>query len=591
MSETGTVELGKGPSGTGGADDVVLARFFWLGIGGLMLGMFLAMLDSLIIATSLPTIVGDLGGLDHLSWVITAYLLATAATTAVWGKLGDLYGRKRVFLLSIVLFLAGSVLSGLAQDMGQLIGFRALQGLGGGGLMVGAQAIIGELVPPRKSGRIQAMMAVMMPTAFVGGPLVGGFLTDNFGWRWVFYVNIPIGALALLATGLFIHTAAPTVRAKIDYLGTGLLTAGIVALTLLTSWAGSEYGWASVQIIGLAVVSVAALIAFGYVQRRVAEPLMPPRMFHDRNFIIAQALSFFGGAAMFTATNFLPQYTQYARGVSSTTGGLLLIPMMLGMVDMMVVAAILVTKTGKYRIYPILGGALVTVGMLLLLVLDAGTDTLVGSLLTAVIGLGVGCLVQNTVVITMNSVEIRDMGAGTGANTLARLIGGSLGVALLGSLFSNSVEDTLADRIGSGGTGGAASGDLTPELLRKLPQTVQDAFGDAVTNGLHVVAIGGAVVGVLTFAVAWFIREVPLRDTNETSAENAGVPDPAPSTDEAKTTDAAQSLDEAETTDAAQSSDADMRTDPSTDAAQTADADTEARAGSAPDTETDSAHA
>ncbi|WP_078863743.1 MDR family MFS transporter [Streptomyces sp. AcH 505] len=557
MSETGTVELGKGPSGTGGADDVVLARFFWLGIGGLMLGMFLAMLDSLIIATSLPTIVGDLGGLDHLSWVVTAYLLATAATTAIWGKLGDLYGRKRVFLLSIVLFLAGSVLSGLAQDMGQLIGFRALQGLGGGGLMVGAQAIIGELVPPRKSGRIQAMMAVMMPTAFVGGPLVGGFLTDNFGWRWVFYVNIPIGALALLATGLFIHTAAPTVRAKIDYLGTGLLTAGIVALTLLTSWAGSEYGWASAQIIGLAVVSVAALIAFGYVQRRVAEPLMPPRMFRDRNFIIAQALSFFGGAAMFTATNFLPQYTQYARGVSSTTGGLLLIPMMLGMVDMMVVAAILVTKTGKYRIYPILGGALVTVGMLLLLVLDAGTNTLVGSLLTAVIGLGVGCLVQNTVVITMNSVEIRDMGAGTGANTLARLIGGSLGVALLGSLFSNRLEDTLADRLGPGGTGkgGGASGDLTPELLRKLPQTVQDAFGDAVTNGLHVVAIGGAVVGVLTFAVAWFIREVPLRDTNETSAKDAGGPDAAPDTD--------------------------TRTDADTDTVTDADA----RADSAPDTD------
>lgn len=302
---------------------------------------------------------------------------------------------------------------------------------------------------------------------------------------------------------------------------------------------------------------MAALIAFGYVQRRVAEPLMPPRMFRDRNFIIAQALSFFGGAAMFTATNFLPQYTQYARGVSSTTGGLLLIPMMLGMVDMMVVAAILVTKTGKYRIYPILGGALVTVGMLLLLVLDAGTNTLVGSLLTAVIGLGVGCLVQNTVVITMNSVEIRDMGAGTGANTLARLIGGSLGVALLGSLFSNRLEDTLADRLGPGGTGkgGGASGDLTPELLRKLPQTVQDAFGDAVTNGLHVVAIGGAVVGVLTFAVAWFIREVPLRDTNETSAKDAGGPDAAPDTD--------------------------TRTDTDTDTVTDADA----RAGSAPDTD------
>jgi MFS family permease len=388
---------------------------------------------------------------------------------------------------------------------------------------------MGELVPPRKSGRIQAMMAVMMPTAFAGGPFIGGFLTDNLGWRWVFYVNLPVGALALLATGLFVHTTAPTVRGKIDYLGTGLLTAGIVALTLLTTWAGSEYAWASAQIIGLAVISVAALIAFGYVQRRVPEPLMPPRMFHDRNFIVAQALSFLGGAAMFTATNFLPQYTQYARGVSSTMGGVLLIPMMLGMLDVMVVSAILVEKKGKYKRFPIIGGALVTVGMLILLFIDADTGTLVGSLLTAVVGLGVGCLVQNTVVITMNSVEVRDMGAGTGANTLARLIGGSLGVALLGSLFTRSIEDTVADRLGPGGVGGAgAEQDLTPELLRTLPQTVQDAFADAVTNGLHVVAIGGAIVGVLTFAVAWLIREVPLRDTNAEDADAA--PDPLPDT-------------------------------------------------------------
>ncbi|OPC80358.1 MFS transporter [Embleya scabrispora] len=533
MPETETVEQSRGPSNAAdaadaaGGDDAVLGRFFRVGISGLMLGMFLAMLDSLIIATSLPTIVGDLGGLDHLSWVITAYLLATAASTAIWGKLGDLYGRKRVFMVSITLFLAGSILSGAAQDMAQLIGFRALQGLGGGGLMVGAMAIIGELVPPRQSGKIQGMMAVMMPAAFVGGPLIGGFLTDHFDWRWVFYVNVPIGIVALILTGLFIHTATPTARAKIDYVGTGLLTVGIVALNLLTSWAGTEYAWGSFQIVGLALVSLVAPVAFGYVQRRVDEPLMPPRMFRDRNFVIAQLLAFLSGAAMFTATNFLPQYTQFARDASSTKGGLLLLPMMLGMVDMMVVAAIIVAKRGRYRIFPILGGALITVGMLLLLILESGTNTLVGSLLTAVIGLGVGCLVQNTVVITMNSVEVRDMGAANGANTLARLIGASLGVALLGVLFTRSVEDTIADRLGASGGGGAPVDDnLTPERLRALPAPVRDAFADGMTSGLHAVAIGGAVIGVLTIAAAWLIREVPLRDTNAKAAEG-GEPENA----------------------------------------------------------------
>ncbi|GCE01101.1 MDR family MFS transporter [Embleya hyalina] len=538
MPETGTVEQDRGPSDAPGGDDVVLGRFFWVGISGLMLGMFLAMLDSLIIATSLPTIVGDLGGLDHLSWVITAYLLATAASTAIWGKLGDLYGRKKVFMLSITLFLAGSILSGVAQDMAQLIGFRALQGLGGGGLMVGAMAIIGELVPPRQSGKIQGMMAVMMPTAFVGGPLIGGFLTDHFDWRWVFYVNVPIGIVALIVTGLFIHTATPTARAKIDYVGTGLLTVGIVALTLLTSWAGTEYAWGSFQIVGLALVSLVALVAFGYVQRRVDEPLMPPRMFRDRNFVVAQLLAFLSGAAMFTATNFLPQYTQFARDASSTKGGLLLLPMMLGMVDMMVIAAIIVAKRGRYRIFPILGGGLITVGMLLLLILESGTNTLVGSLLTAVIGLGVGCLVQNTVVITMNSVEVRDMGAANGANTLARLIGASLGVALLGVLFTRSVKDTIADRLGASGGGTPVDDNLTPERLRSLPAPVRDAFADGMTNGLHAVAIGGAVIGVLTFAVAWFIREVPLRDTNAKAADGGEPENSGAEADGARETEA-----------------------------------------------------
>ncbi len=498
------------PPGTAPAGAGTLRR---LGIVGLMLGMFLAMLDSLIIATALPTIIGDLGGFDQLSWAITAYLLATAVSTPIWGKLGDLFGRKPMFMSSIVIFLAGSTLSGLAQDMGQLIGFRALQGLGGGGLMVGALAIIFELVPPREGGRIQALIAGMMPLAFGGGPLIGGLLTDHLSWRWVFYVNVPLGTIALVATAVAIHTHTPRVKARIDVVGALLLSVGLVSLTLLTSWAGTRYAWRSTPIIGLAALAVATLVAFGYVEGRVAEPILPRRLFRDRNVGLALVLSFLTGAAMFTATNFLPQYTQNARGVSSTRGGLLLLPLMLAMVAMMFVGGAVVARTGRYRIFPLLGGVFITAGMLVLLVVDADTNTLLGALLAVLVGIGVGALMQNTVVITMNSVEPRDIGTASGVTTLARIIGGSLGVALLGAVYTSRLRDSLVGRLGAGEGGRLASGNarMTPGMLRTLPPPVRDAFADAVSDGLHGVLIGGVVIGLLACLIAPLIRAVPLR--------------------------------------------------------------------------------
>jgi EmrB/QacA subfamily drug resistance transporter len=479
----------------------------------LMLGIFLAMLDNLIIGTALPTIVGDLGGIAHLSWVVTAYALATAAATPIWGKLGDLYGRKGMFMSSIVIFLAGSMLAGLSQNMNQLIGFRALQGLGAGGLMVGAFAIIGDLVPPRERGRFQGMIGGMMPVAFIGGPLIGGFLTDHLSWRWTFYVNVPLGVLALLVAGLGMRLHTPHIKAKIDYLGALLLTTGVVSLTLVASWGGAEYPWVSAQIIGLAVLSVAALVTFGFVESRVSEPILPPRLFRSRNFTVAQILSFLVGAAMFGAVNFLPQYMQDVQGASATSSGLLLLPLMFGMLVVMLTTGQLITRNGRYRIYPIIGGFVMTVGMLVLLLLGVHTSTVMSSGLTVFVGLGMGFIMQNTTLVTQNSVELRDMGAASGSVNLFRTIGGSLGVALLGSVFTNRLTGTVSDRLGARTGNAIASGGshITPGLLKKLPVPVQEAFKAGITSGLHGTLIIGSVIAALGFVTAFLIIEVPLR--------------------------------------------------------------------------------
>ena len=490
------------------------SRSLRFGVFGLLLGMFLGMVDGMIVGTALPTIVGELGGLEQLSWVVTAYLLTAAVATPIWGKLGDLHGRKGIFMAAIVLFLAGSVLSGLAQDMGQLIGFRALQGLGAGGLMVGALSIIGVLVPPRESGRMQSMIGAMMPVAFIGGPLLGGFLTDHLSWRWAFYVNLPVGAVALLIVGVGVRLErTERNRAPIDYAGAALLSLGILALTLLASWGGGRYGWASPQILGLAAVGAVATAWFVRVERRAAEPVIPPRLFADRNFTLAQVLSFLVGAVMLGATSYLPQYMQFVQGLSPTAGGLLLVPLMFGMLGVQLATGALISRTGRYRRYPILGGAVLTLGLLILLRLGTDTATAAVSALTVVAGAGIGLVMQSTMVITMNSADPRDMGAASGTVTLLRTLGGSLGVALLGAVFTGRLQSGLADRLGQDTARRLTEGadQMTPQLLQGVTGPVRDAYRAAVTGGLHGVLIGAAVLAVLAFAAAWFVREVPLR--------------------------------------------------------------------------------
>lgn len=481
-------------------------------MSGLMIAMLLAMLDNLVVGTAMPTIVGELGGLAHLSWVVTAYALATAVSTPVWAKLGDLYGRKGVFMASIVAFLAGSALTGLSQNMGELIGFRGVQGLGAGGLMVGAMAIIADLVPLRERGRYQGLMAAVMPLAFIGGPLLGGFLTDNFSWRWAFYINLPLGVLALIVVArtmrLTMHLPGRRAeRVSIDWRGTGLLAAGLAALTLLCSWGGSRYPWSSAPIITLGLVTAVALAAFVAVERRATEPVLSLALFRSRNFTAATMLTFLTGFAMFGAVTFLPQFQQNVQGASATSSGLQLLPLMGGMLATSLLGGQLVTRTGRYRGLLLAGSVLMIAGLALLATMSVTTGQLTTSVYMIVLGVGMGLLMQTTMLVVQNSVAQRDVGVASGAATLFRTIGGSIGVSLLGTLFAQQVQSALPDRAG----GAAAGAPLTPGMLEALPAPLREAYQAAITSGIHQVFLGGAAIAVIALIAAWAIREVPLR--------------------------------------------------------------------------------
>ncbi|MEV6979260.1 MDR family MFS transporter [Kitasatospora sp. NPDC093806] len=505
------------------------AREIRLVMVGLVVTMLLAMLDGLIVGTAMPTIVGELGGAEHLAWVVTSYTLATAASTPIWGKLGDLYGRKGTFLTSIVIFLAGSALSGLSQDMTELIGFRALQGLGAGGLMVGVMSIMGALVPPRDRGKYQGMFAAVMALATIGGPLVGGFITDHLNWRWTFYINLPLGAVALAVVVVTLKLPKVRSKARIDYLGAILLTTGITSLTLITTWGGQEYAWGSKQILGLTALAAATLIGFCYVEQRVEEPMLPLSLFRNLNFTLVSIIGFVVGFIMFGSTVFLPLYQQTVQGASATNSGLLLMPMMFGMLVISLVVGQAVTKTGKYRIYPILGTIVMAVGMVLLSTLSTDTSGFTSACWMVVLGAGMGFLMQITMLVAQNSVELKDMGVASSTATLFRTIGGSFGVALFGALFNSRVTETMQERLGSAaGAGGSQGGDpaqLSPAALKALPAPVQDAYHHAVANGMHTVFLWGAAVAVIAVAAAVFMREVPLRGAGGPPADAEGGKD------------------------------------------------------------------
>lgn len=493
----------------------------------LMITMMLAMLDNMIVGTAMPTIVGELGGLEHLSWVVTAYTLATAAATPIWGKLGDMYGRKATFMTSIVIFLIGSALSGMAQDMGQLIGFRAVQGLGAGGLMVGVMAIIGDLIPPRERGKYQGMMAGVMALAMIGGPLVGGTITDNWGWRWSFYINLPLGVVALGLISVVLHLPRKRAKAGIDYLGVVLLTVGITSIVLVTTWGGTEYAWTSARIMELIGIGVAALIGFVFWQTKAAEPIVPLHIFRSRNFTLMSLIGFITGFVMFGATLFLPLYQQSVQGASATNSGLLLLPMLGAMLVTSMVAGRVTTNTGRYYVFPVVGSVLMAVGLYLLSTMDTGTTRFTSGVFMAVVGLGMGCLMQITMLVAQNSVEMKDMGVASSSTTLFRTLGSSFGVAIMGALFNNRVQDVMSERAGAlGSKMTEQSAQLDAASLAKLPAAAREAYQYAVSAGTHSAFLLGSIVTVAALLAAVFVKEVPLKGAGpQKSAEDAA---PAP---------------------------------------------------------------
>ncbi|UUU44967.1 MDR family MFS transporter [Streptomyces sp. NBC_00162] len=479
-----------------------------------MIAMLLASLDTMITSTAIPTIVGELGGLEHLSWVVTIYTLATVASTPLWGKAGDLYGRKGTFLTSVVIFLIGSALCGAAQDMGQLIAFRAIQGLGGGGLLVGAMAIIGSLIPPREVGKYQGLMAAVSALSMIGGPLIGGAITDHLGWRWAFYINLPLAAVALAMVSVVLHLPKNTqaARPKVDYPGAALLTTAITSTVLVTTWGGTEYAWASGQIIALITVSVLSTAAFLYVETKAAEPILPLHVFRNRNFSLIALIGFLVGFVTVGGVFYLPLFLQTVQGASATNSGLLLLPLLGSMLTVSMITGRITSNTGKYKIFLVVGGALVVAGLFLLATMDTSTPRLVSGLYMAVLGAGIGFLMQITMLVAQNSVELKDMGVASSTTALGRTLGGAFGVALMGTLFTTQVTDAMTDRLGPQ-AGALSSAQLDAASLATLPEAVREAYRYAVAVGTHWAFLICAAIAVLGFAAALFIKEVPLRGT------------------------------------------------------------------------------
>jgi len=457
-------------------------------ISGLMLVMLLASLDQTIVSTALPTIVSELGGLEHLSWVVTAYLLAVTAVTPLYGKLGDQFGRKVVLQGALLLFLAGSALCGLAQGMTELIVFRFIQGLGGGGLMVSAQAAVGDVVAPADRGRYTGLFGAVFGVSSVAGPLLGGFLTTHISLRWIFYVNLPLGVLALAVLAVTLPSAIERRSHRIDYAGTLLLALGLSAIILLTTLGGNTYDWGSPAIVGMGVFGVGCLVALTFVERRAAEPILPPALFSNRVFVITSAVGFVVGFALFGALTFLPLFQQTVRGLSPTASGLQLLPVMGGLLITSIVSGQVIARTGRYKVFPILGTAVAGLGMYLLSSLDETTSEGVAALHMLILGLGLGMVMQVLVLVVQNSVPYDMLGVATSGSTLFRSIGGSLGTAILGAIFSGRLAAEVA--------GG-------------------DTQVHAFTDALHVVFLVAAGVVVIAFLLSWLIPEAPLRKTVE----------------------------------------------------------------------------
>ncbi len=501
-------------------------------IGALMLGMFLAALDQTIVSTALPTIVADLHGASHLSWIVVAYLLAATVSTPLWGKLGDQYGRKAFFQAAIVIFLAGSICSGLSHSMIELIAFRAVQGLGGGGLMVGTQAIVGDVVSPRQRGRYQGLFGAVFGVASIIGPLLGGVFVEQLSWRWIFYINVPIGAVALAVVAVQVPGQLRRVHHVIDYLGTAVLVLAVSCLVLFTSLGGTTYRWGSATIIALGVAGGVLVVIFVFVERRATEPVLPLHLFSIRAFSVASAVGFIVGFAMFGAIVYLPVFFQIVHGESPTISGLRLLPLLAGMVVFSTASGLIISKTGRYRVFPIVGTGLMTIGLLLLSRIGADTSSSVTALYMFVLGVGLGCVMQVLVLIVQNAVPYSELGVATSGATFFRSIGGSFGTAIFGAIFSNVLIGNLARHLhGARLPSGLSTSSVTPALLHTLSPAVQRGLAAAYAESIQTVFIIAAPIGLIAFLASWLIPRLELRQgvrTPQVSSTESGADVPAP---------------------------------------------------------------
>ena len=490
---------------------------------GVMAGMLLFALDQGIVGTALPRIVSELGGLDKLSWVVTAYLLASTATTPLWGKISDLYGRRLIFQVAIVIFLAGSALSGLSQNMGQLIGFRAVQGVGGGGLFAIALSIIGDVIPPRERGRYQGYFGAVFGVSSVAGPLLGGWLTDGPGWRWIFYINLPVGLAALVVTSMVLRMPVIRRQHKIDYLGAATIVGAVTCLLLYLDWRGNEYGWTSPGAMVLLGGAVLLAVAFVFIERRAAEPIIPLRLFRNPVFSVGNAFAFLAGVAMFGTIIFLPVYLQAVKGFTPTQSGLALLPAIVGIFSTSITSGQLITRTGRYKIFPVIGAVVMTVAMFLLSRLGVDTPFWQVALYEYLFGAGLGFTMQTIVTAVQNSVEYRDMGAATSSTTFFRQMGGSVGAAVFGAVLSSRLTHYLIEQLAKAGVQPGAAGPKVEandvQAIQHLGEPIKSVVLWAFTHALDDVFLVGVPFMVAAVVVALMLKEVPLR---------TGEPQPQP---------------------------------------------------------------